>query len=358
MPKRSTETTAPASDFAARRELLVWYATERRDLPWRRTRDPYAIWISEAMLQQTRVETVIGYWTRFLERFPDVRALASADESDVLAAWSGLGYYRRARSLRAAAQAIVERHGGEFPRDAEAVRALPGIGPYTTGAVLSIAFDQPEALVDGNVVRVLSRWFAHDAPAAAAQRWAWERARELVPKSKGAGEWNQALMELGATVCTPRSPACERCPVAKACLARARGLENVLPRAKERPESIDVELVAWVVERGGDVLVEQRPETGRMAGLWQLPTQQRTPRRPQLFPAELPVELAPGPELGLLRHAITHHRIRVVLQRGMLARARVAAPLRWVPKAELGTLALTGMARKALASAFGRPNLE
>jgi len=339
--------------FEGRARLLAWYARERRDLPWRRTSDPFAIWISEAMLQQTRVEAVIGYWERFLARFPDIRTLAQAPEQDVLSAWSGLGYYRRARALRAAAQAIVERHGGEFPRDAELVRELPGIGPYTAGAVLSIAFDLPEPLVDGNVARVLARWFAHEADAVATQKWAWERARELVPQRAGAGQWNQALMELGATVCTPQRPRCETCPVARSCAALAQGAVARIPRPKVRPEPVDVELVAWVVERRGAILMEQRPAEGRMAGLWQLPTVQVAPVRPELFPARLTVELEPGPELGVERHAITRHRIRMVLRRGELGRASLPERLRWVPREETLRLPLTGMARKSLARAFG-----
>lgn len=339
--------------FDGRAKLLAWYARERRDLPWRRTSDPFAIWISEAMLQQTRVEAVIGYWERFLARFPDVRTLARAPEQDVLAAWSGLGYYRRARALRAAAQAIVERHGGEFPRDAELVRELPGIGPYTAGAVLSIAFDLPEPLVDGNVARVFARWFAHEADAPATLKWAWERARELVPQGAGAGQWNQALMELGATVCTPQRPRCETCPVARSCAALAQGAVARIPRPKVRPEPVDVELVAWVVERRGAILMEQRPAEGRMGGLWQLPTVQVAPERPELFPARLPVELEAGPELGVERHAITRHRIRMVLRRGELRRASLPERLRWVPREETLRLPLTGMARKSLARAFG-----
>jgi len=338
--------------LGGRARLLAWYARERRDLPWRRTRDPFAIWISEAMLQQTRVEAVIGYWERFLARFPDVRTLAQASEPDVLSAWSGLGYYRRARALRAAAQAIVERHGGEFPRDAELVRELPGIGPYTAGAVLSIAFDLPEPLVDGNVARVFARWFAHEADAAATQKWAWERARELVPRRSGAGLWNQALMELGATVCTPQRPRCEACPVARSCAALAQGAVARIPRPRVRPEPIAVELVAWVVERRGAILMEQRAAEGRMAGLWQLPTVQVAPLRPELFPARLLVELEPGPELGVERHAITRHRIRMVVRRGELGRASLPERLRWVPREETLRMPLTGMARKSLARAL------
>jgi A/G-specific adenine glycosylase len=328
--------------------LLAWYRRHKRALPWRATRDPYAIWISEAMLQQTRVETVIGYWSRFLERFPTARELAAAREEDVLAAWSGLGYYRRARALRAAARAIVARHGGEFPRDAGAVRELPGVGPYTAGAVLSIAFGAPEALVDGNVVRVLSRLRAHDAEAAAATRWAWELARELVPADGSAGDWNQALMELGATVCTPREPKCLTCPVAGACEARRKGLQAELPRARKRPEPIEVELASFVVESRGKLLLEQRPAGGRMAGLWQLPTLQLSPERgTRLFPAELGLAIEAGEELASLRHTITRHRIRVRLLRGRATGAK--PPFRRFSRDEIASLAITGMTRKALA---------
>ncbi len=336
-----------------RRELLLaWFAREQRDLPWRATKDAYAIWISEAMLQQTRVETVIDYWRRFMARFSDVRVLAAAHEADVLAQWSGLGYYRRARALHAAAKVIVERYSGEFPRDADAVRELPGVGPYTAGAVLSIAFDQAEALVDGNVVRVFSRWFAHDADYGATTAWAWEIARELVGSESGAGDWNQALMELGATLCTPREPACARCPVSMMCEAFARGVQHELPRAKQRPASIDVELLTVLVENGARVLLEQRPARGRMAGMWQLPTIEvvrdgRTAA--QLFAAELPdaLEIDAGESLATLRHSITCHRIRVSVVRGRL-RAAVRAPFAWVERADIAALACTGMARKTL----------
>ncbi|MCC7011439.1 MAG: A/G-specific adenine glycosylase [Planctomycetes bacterium] len=339
------------------RSLLAWYAGAKRDLPWRRTRDPYAIWISEAMAQQTRVEVVVDYWARFLERFPTVSALAAAREDEVLALWSGLGYYRRARDLHAAARLIVERFAGQFPSAPEHVRELPGVGPYTAGAVLSIAFDAPEALVDGNVVRVLSRWFAKDAAPSAAQAWAWEVARELVPAPRGAGEWNQALMELGATVCSPRVPDCAACPVAHACAARELGLQAVLPRPKPRKAPVEVELVAFVVERNSKVLLEQRPAGGRMAGLWQFPTVQKSPRgarAAKLFPLELECEIRGGDELGVTAHGITHHRIRLVVQRGTMRARSLPAHWRWVELDALHTWALTGMAAKVLAQAFGR----
>jgi A/G-specific adenine glycosylase len=317
------------------------------------------------MLQQTRVETVLAYFARFMERFPSVRELASAREDAVLAVWSGLGYYRRARALHAAAKAIVARHGGEFPSDADAVRALPGVGPYTAGAVLSIAFDQPEALVDGNVVRVLSRWFAHDDDYEKAQRWAWTIARELVPREGGAGAWNQALMELGATVCTPREPRCSLCPVHELCEARKRGLERELPRAKKRNASVAVELEALVIARGSALLLEQRPSGGRMAGLWQVPTIQISPTIERgdelkgLFPSAYPRGLHRESDraLGEIAHTITHHRIRVLVHSGAAPRGELDTPLAWIERSKLADLALTGMARKILRAGLADPAL-
>lgn len=335
--------------------LLAWYDRARRDLPWRRTRDPYAIWISEAMLQQTRVEAVEGCWRRFLDALPTVEALAAADEARVLALWSGLGYYRRARALQAAARTLVERHGGRFPREREELLALPGIGPYTAGAVLSIAFDLPVALVDGNVARVLARRFALDGdPASGAfQRELWALAEGLVPQRR-AGDWNQALMELGATVCTPRAPRCGHCPWGAECLARARGLTEVLPRPRARPATVEVQLTIAVAERAGAVLLRRRPVGGRMAGLWEFPTREEPGSgggASGLFPAELdlPLVLDEGAPLGTLSHAITRHRIRArVLPARPAGRLRAADDaVRWIERGRLSELALTGMARKA-----------
>ena len=356
--------TKRASELRSR--MLAWFAREQRPLPWRATRDPYAIWISEAMLQQTRVETVVEYWHRFLKRFPSARELARAREDEVLAMWSGLGYYRRARALHAAAKVIVAEHGGEFPRDGDAVRELPGVGPYTAGAVLSIAFDAPEALVDGNVVRVLSRWFAHDDDYDATTKWAWEVARELVPRGGGSGAWNQALMELGATVCTPREPACPSCPVAALCEALELGLQGELPRARKRPQSVEVELETLVVARGKSLLMERRPATGRMANMWQFPTREVAATNGELaglFEARftgaggLRRAGSAGDRLGEIRHTITNHRIRVGIHAGRVARRSIAAPFAWIDRERLPELALTGMARKILRAGFADPAL-
>ena len=362
MSRTSEEIGRPAPSPAVverlRRALPTWFAERARDLPWRVDRDPYRVWISEAMLQQTRVETVIDYYERFLARFPDLAALARAPEADVLAAWSGLGYYRRARALQAAAREVLERHGGRFPAERDALLALPGIGPYTAGAIASIAFDRPEPIVDGNVARVFCRWFGLEGELGCGplMRELWALAERLVPEH-GAGTWNQALMELGATVCTPKKPACASCPVRGDCVAHASGRSAELPWPKARPEPIDVELELLLVESRGRWLLEQRPEGERMAGLWQLPTLERPPagQGPLLFPdhrgrwgrARAGLEL--GAPLGELRHAITQHRIRAVVRRATLvAGTRIAPPLRWFRRSGLGELALTGMARKAL----------
>jgi len=341
---------------ALRADLLAWYASARRDLPWRRTSDPYAIWISEAMLQQTRVEAVKEYWVAFLERFPDVGALARAGDEELLAAWSGLGYYRRARALREAAGVIVTQHAGEFPTELEAALALPGVGRYTAGAVLSIACGQPRALVDGNVGRVFGRLFELDAPAGsgALERELWARAGELVPEQQP-GEWNQALMELGALVCLPREPRCGACPLAGRCQARARGRTDELPRPRPRKAPTPVALELLLAERGSRVLRARRPAEGRMAGMWELPTRELGSE--QLWPsAHQAPGLEPGALLGELSHAITRFAVRARVHRATPPKGwRASASLAWHERAELSELGLTGMTKKALALKLSRP---
>ena len=334
------------------RDLLRWYARSKRDLPWRKTRDPYRIWISEAMLQQTRVETVLPYYRRFLARFPDVRALAAAEEEQVLAAWSGLGYYRRARSLRASARAVVERHGGSFPGEREALLELPGVGPYTAGAIASIAFGRREALVDGNVARVLSRLFAlRGDPASAAGRGKlWSLARELVP-ARNPGDWNQALMELGALVCLPDEPACGRCPVADDCAALREGRAGSLPKRRRREPAIPIETVVLAARRGGRWLLERRDGAGLMAGMWQMPTVEVSAgRAPRLFAARPPRGLLAKEVVCEIRHTITCHRIRATVKRAEFAPAQARLPLAWVDAGALANSALTGMTRKCLSA--------
>jgi A/G-specific adenine glycosylase len=250
--------------------ILRWYLAHRRDLPWRRTRDPYAIWVSEIMLQQTRVDTVIPYYERFMKRFPTVAALARAREPDVLAAWSGLGYYTRARNLKAAAALLARERGGSVPRDRDGLRALPGVGDYTAAAIASVAFDVPAAAVDGNVIRVLARIHGlggrRNAPRLRRQvtGLAEELARGPRPR-----DWTQALMELGATVCLPKAPRCDACPAARGCAARASGAPDRFPeRARVKPPRAERRVLLLVRDRGRILLVRDGAN-GRQA--WTLP---------------------------------------------------------------------------------------
>lgn len=262
-------------DFFSR-ELLTWYGREGRDLPWRRSRDPYHIWVSEIMLQQTRVDTVIPYFYRFIDRFPTLAALAEAPEEEVLKHWEGLGYYSRARNLQTAVREVVAEYGARVPDNKEAVSGLKGVGPYTTGAILSIAYNKPEPAVDGNVMRVLSRYLLiEDDIAKPAVRVLFEeQVRTLIPEGR-ASDFNQALMDFGATVCTPKKPGCLVCPVSVHCAGRLAGRESELPvksRAKPpKPVYRLAALVAGTGERAGKVLVRQRNATGLLASMWELP---------------------------------------------------------------------------------------
>jgi A/G-specific adenine glycosylase len=255
-----------------RATLLDWFASNKRSLPWRATRDPYRIWVSEVMLQQTRVATVVPYYRRFTERFPDVHALAGAPLEDVLKAWEGLGYYARARNLHRAAGRIVEEHGGALPRDYAAIRSLSGVGGYIAAAVASIAFGEPRAVVDGNVKRVLSRLFLIDAasndPSSAAVFE--EKANELLDRSSP-GDFNQAVMELGALVCTPKNASCASCPVARFCEAFAGSLQGVYPVRAKRRETPRHHIAVGVVRMDGRILITRRKEDGLLGGLWEFP---------------------------------------------------------------------------------------
>ncbi|RIX53104.1 A/G-specific adenine glycosylase [Paenibacillus nanensis] len=257
-------------------ELLAWYRRGNRDLPWRKNRDPYRIWVSEIMLQQTRVDTVIPYFERFMASFPTVQALAEAPEEEVLKCWEGLGYYSRARNLQAGAKMVMELYNGIIPDNKDAVAGLKGVGPYTAGAIMSIAFNRPEPAVDGNVMRVLSRYFClEDDIAKPKTRIGIEKlAASLIPEG-AAGDFNQALMELGALVCTPKSPSCLPCPVMEHCEARLAGRESELPiKTKAKPPRPEYRLSVIVEgsgEHAGKVLVRRRPDTGLLAQMWELP---------------------------------------------------------------------------------------
>jgi A/G-specific adenine glycosylase len=299
--------------------LLKWFACHRRDLPWRRDRDPYRIWVSEVMLQQTQVVTVIPYFERFLQRFPTLGDLAAADEQEVLRLWEGLGYYRRAHDLLRSARRLVEEHGGSFPRDPDSLAGLPGLGEYTRNAVLSQAFDLRLPILEANTQRVLSRLFGReeDPRQGPARRWLWQAAEALLP-ARRAGEFNQALMELGSLVCTLTAPRCGECPIAPRCSAFAQGKQEEIPARTPRPAVTLVRESAVVVRRAGKVLLVQRPAAGRWASLWEFPHRELTEgesheQAAERLTAELAgVEARLGSKALTIEHGVTRFRITLV----------------------------------------------
>ncbi len=343
--------------------LLDWYQRAKRDLPWRGSRDPYAIWVSEVMLQQTQVQTVLGYYVRFLRDFPTIEALAAAELPAVLARWSGLGYYARARSMHAAAKAVVARGG--FPRSIEGLRELPGFGPYTAAAVGSIAFGLPEPAIDGNAVRVYARLTGLSAPRAAAEKLLREAARPLLAAAPPS-ELNQAVMELGATLCAPASPACLLCPWSAPCRARALGLQEAIPPPRERPARRPMTLAAAVWrDARGRLLFARRPPRGLFGGLWELPAVEVSAARDGGDIAEalagwlrdgLGARVAVGERLGEVSQQLTHRDLRVVAF-AATGHGRARAPAsprgyveaRFVAAADLTDLGLSSVTRKLLA---------
>jgi A/G-specific adenine glycosylase len=320
-----------------RGRLACWYRRASRDLPWRQSQDPYRIWLSEIMLQQTRVVAAVPYYERFLERFPSVRALARASEEGVLAAWSGLGYYARARNLHRAAKQIAA--AGAFPRDYESIRALPGVGDYTAAAIASIAFGLPHAAVDGNVARVLARLYGERGDIGSAKtRKRLAAAAENLLDRKRPGEFNQAMMELGATVCLPGDPQCDRCPISAFCEARREGVERELPVKSRRAATVRVERTLLLIERDGRVLLRRRAaDSGRMAGFWELPEKGDILRA-------VPIE-----SVGTVYHAITNHRYVFEVVRARIG--RVPPGFIWLKKTELDRIPLATATYKALAAA-------
>ncbi len=314
----------PAGEFVRRLRrwlaprLLTWFARHQRALPWRRDRDPYRIWVSEVMLQQTQAATVVPFFERFLARFPTLADLAAAEEQEVLRLWEGLGYYRRARDLLRSARLLFAEHGNAFPDDPAALKGLPGLGDYTRNAVLSQAFDLRLPILEANSQRVLSRLFGReeDPRQGPARRWLWQAAEALLP-SRRVGEFNQALMELGALVCTPSTPRCGECPLSPRCSAFAQGRQDVIPARTPPPAITLVRESAVVVRRLGRVLLVQRPETGRWASLWEFPhgplaegeSHEQAAAR---LSREVGIEALIGKEMLTLEHTITRYRITIV----------------------------------------------
>jgi A/G-specific adenine glycosylase len=340
--------------------LFTWYRENKRDLPWRRTKDPYAIWLSEIMLQQTRVETVIPYYDRFLAAYPTVQSLAEAPLEDVLTKWSGLGYYRRARTLHAAAQQVSRERGGIFPREASELREIGGIGPYTAGAVASIAFDRAAALVDGNVARVFARIFAvnDDVRKPAGNAKIWKIAEELVPK-KNPGDYNQALMELGALICTPRAPRCLLCPVHDLCEARNRGLENDLPimGAKKAPRAWS--RAALVVQRAGEVLLVKRRGDRLFGGMWEPPAvdvEKKSDRPPRALEKMVGLKDVEYTEKEEVKHVLSHRKMDVAVFAAHAKKITFVPTdeydeARWVSLEALAELPTSTLCKKILAAA-------
>ena len=344
-----------ASDVEQFQEaFLEWYQQEKRNLPWRYNQDPYRIWISEIMLQQTRVDTVIDYFYRFMEQFPTIQALAEAPEDKLLKVWEGLGYYSRARNLQAAAKQIMEEFGGKFPKTVEEIRSLKGIGPYTAGAISSIAFEIPEPAIDGNVMRVVSRLFCIEADIAkASSRTFFDEAMRKIISQKQPGDFNQAMMDLGSSICTPTNPQCEICPIQQFCQAYREGRQTDFPVKSKKQKPKDVYYVAGIIEnKEQEIFLQQRPETGLLANMWLFPLEevsverfselqeQYDPKSWDLFSSSQIAEDSPDffsaqniiwqkKVLGEVKHVFSHLRWHILVFYG-----RSAAPLtidgRWV----------------------------
>jgi len=329
--------------------LLAWYQSNARELPWRSVQSPYRTWISEIMLQQTQVETVIPYFLRWMVRFPDIQTLADADEQEVLSEWEGLGYYSRARNLHRAAKIIVEELGGQLPSASKVLQRLPGIGPYTAAAIASIAFGEDVAAVDGNIRRVLSRLFDVRVPARSpeGEKLIWGLAEENLPSGR-ASEYNQAMMDLGATICLPKNPVCQQCPIAAFCRARKLGVQDERPVKLPRKKVPHLTVTAAVISRRGQVLLAQRPKTGLLGGMWEFPggtleekdaDLQACLRREIL--EELGVNLDVHAPFGVYQHAYTHFKITLhaflcSLPQGETPENLENDDLRWVGVNDLG----------------------
>ncbi len=353
------ESKNSAKDLLFLNSLNAWYQKEKRDLPWRRNPTPYNVWVSEIMLQQTQVRTVLPYYDKFLKRFPDFAALARAEESAVLAHWSGLGYYSRARNMHRCAQVVINEFGGIFPSEIEAVKSLPGIGPYTAGAILSIAFNKPHPILDGNVRRILSRIYLEtEAPEL------WKTAERLIVAASANGlapsDINQALMELGALVCLPSTPQCAGCPVKKKCLAYAKGWQDRYPPAKKKQETIQKSFNMYVIAKPSrakgsgkaELLIRRRGETERwLKNMWEFPMVEIASDGSADIAKLLGSEVKVSRRLGSISHTITHHRLKIHVLEARLSGGikKSGRSFRWVHPAGLSEYSSSSLLSKALA---------
>lgn len=362
MPLSEDSTNSPSAlrDWI-KRKLLAWFAQNQRELPWREDRDPYRILISEVMLQQTQVVTVVPYFHRFLEAFPDIQSLAQAEEQEVLRFWSGLGYYRRARFLHQAAKEIVDKHEGKFPQEPKVLQQLPGMGRYTVNAVLSQAFDHRLPILEANSQRVLCRLFGRreDPTVEPLRSWLWTTAEEILPLRKHSGDFNQALMELGALICKPNAPQCSVCPLRMKCETKKNGLQEVIPFRATPSETIAVDEVALVIWKKDKVLFCQRHEKAdRWAGMWECPHVPLKESETHLIAAKrllksLDLRVSLGEELTTIRHGVTKYAITMKCLRGEYQSGRVKSDLysqhRWLRPAEIDEYPVSSPQRRLLA---------
>lgn len=371
------ETEFQRFDFPRlRRRLLAWYRREGRELPWRNEGDPYRVWISEIMLQQTTVAAVVPYFERFLNRFPTVRSLAAAKQDDVLRLWEGLGYYSRARNLHKAAQTIVSEHAGKFPEQPDELQKLSGIGRYTAGAIASFAFDRPAPIVEANTLRLYSRLLGYegDPRSSEGQTLLWSFAEAILPQ-KNAGATNQALMDLGATLCTPAEPNCPACPLAEFCSAFETGKQDRIPQAKAKVNITELQDISVAVRDGNKVLLRQRTAEERWAGLWDFPRWTSSLSLPKLslhrnappsFERSLIEEvrqrtgyrIEPGPLLAMFKHSVTRYRIELFCFTAQKknGRASRSEQLRWVPLDKIDDMPMSVTGRK-FAKRLAEPGL-
>ena len=337
----------PTIKSKIRHGLLSWYGEFKRDLPWRQTSDPYAIWISEIMLQQTRVETVIPYYKRWMAELPTLQRLAEADQDQILNLWEGLGYYRRALNLHKASKMVLEQYEGRIPADVKSLESLAGIGRYTAGAIASIAFDQPAPILDGNIRRVFSRLFDIDTPLQRSdtEKELWQIAEDLVPAEKP-GEFNQALMELGALICLPKNPSCQDCPLSDDCLAFKNQVQAFRPVRKEKVPLPHLQVTAAIIRKKGKYLLTKRPEEGLLGGMWEFPggKQEENETLPETLIREIEEELGAaievGNNIGHYHHAYTHYKVTLHAFECRLISDNLQlnyhTDLAWVPARSLG----------------------